>query len=171
MIAIVVATDKNRVIGEGNKIPWHIRSDFIRLANLTRSRTVILGRKTYDSMVWYYNRSGRRMPGSCYIIVTRNATYTPERDNARVAHSIPEAVELAKSFGDDHIMVIGGGSIFTAMLPYADTIYLTEVQAEVDGDSYFPPLDMSEWREVSREHHAKNEQDDHNTEVIVLERR
>jgi dihydrofolate reductase len=116
MIAIVVATDKNRVIGEGNKIPWHIRSDFIRLANLTRGRTVILGRRTYDSMVWYYNRSGRRMPGSCYIIVT-------------------------------------------------------EVQAEVDGDSYFPPLDMSEWREVSREHHAKNEQDDHNTEVIVLERR
>jgi dihydrofolate reductase len=171
VITIVVATDKKRVIGEGNKIPWRVKSDLGRLANLTRGHTVILGRKTYDSMVWYYNRSGKRMPGKYYIVLTHDEAYSPGRDNVTIAFSVDEALATAQEFGDPQVFVIGGGSIFKEFLPYTDVIYLTEVQTEVKGDSYFPELDMAAWSEVSREHHTKNERDEFDTEVIVLERR
>nr|AIA17449.1 Dihydrofolate reductase [uncultured bacterium] len=171
MIAIVVAMDKNRAIGAENKIPWRIKSDLIRLSRLTRGNVVILGRKSFDSMVWYYDKSGKRMPGAQYIVVTRNSAYKPARDNAQVAHSVQGAIALAQSLGST-ICVIGGGSIFDATLPYADVIYLTEVQTSIkdEVDAYFPELDPTEWREVSREHHRKNEQDQYDTEEIVLER-
>jgi|SRR5688572_3191662 len=171
MIAIVVATDKNGAIGRANRIPWHIRSDFIRLANLTRGKTVIVGRRSYESMVWYYNKSGKKMPGNCYIVVTRDTTYTPAHDNARVAHSIAEALAISQSLGEE-VYVIGGGSIFAAALPAADRIYLTEVQTKLDGnvDAYFKIPDMSQWHEIAREHHQKNEHDEYDTEVITLEK-
>lgn len=169
MIAIIVATDKQRVVGSENKIPWHIRSDLIRLSNLTRGQTVILGRVSYESMVGYYDKSGREMPGGTYIVVTRNRNYKPARTNARTAHSIPDAFAIANDLGGD-TYVIGGSSIFEASLPFVDKIYLTEVQAEVPGDSYFPPLSQKEWREVSREHHHTDERDEYDSDFIVLER-
>ncbi len=173
MISIVVAADKNGAIGIENKIPWHIKSDLVRLAQLTRGHTVILGRKSYDSMVWYYDRSGRQMPGDTYIVVTRNQQYKPARENAVVAHSMQNAIETAKKLGDEDIFVIGGGSMFAAALPITDRIYLTEVQTTLAGDidAYFKITDPAAWHEVSREHFSKNEKDDHDTELIILERR
>jgi dihydrofolate reductase len=170
VIAIVVATDKNRVIGEGNKIPWRLKSDVIRVANLTREHTVILGRKTYDSMLWYYDRSGKRMPGSHYIVLTHDTAYTPKRDTATAAHSIDEAMSIAYGLGDENIFIIGGGSVFEAFMPYTDIIYLTTVKTESRGDSYFPKIDMSQWHETSHTHHSKDERDEFDSEVTVLER-
>lgn len=171
MIAIIAATDTNGAIGIANKIPWHIRSDLIRLANLTRGNTVIVGRKSYDSMVWYYDKSGKKMPGSCYIVVTRDKNYKPARDNARVAHSMSEAFKIAGNLGDD-VYVIGGGSIFAAALPLADRVYLTEVQTALVGDvdAYFKIPDMTQWHQISREYHRKDERDEFDTDVITLER-
>lgn len=171
MISIVVATDKNRVIGRENRIPWRIRDDLVMLKKLTKDHTVILGRVTYDSMVQYYDKSGRPMPGKTYIVVTRNPGYKPARDNACTASSIEDAIQQAGKLGDDQILVIGGGGIFRDILPFTDRIYLTEVQAEVEGDSYFPELDKSEWREVSREHHAKDDRNEYDYDVAILERR
>lgn len=172
MISIVVAIDKNNVIGHENKIPWKLKSDLARLKHLTKGHTVILGRKTYESMVWYYNRSGRKMPGATYIVVSRQefkpAADRPER--TEVAHSIPEAIELASSLGDDQIFAIGGAGIFQEVLPQTDRIYLTRVDTEADGDVFFPVLDMSEWNEVSIEHHPQDEKNDHDYDVVVLER-
>ncbi len=169
MIAIIVATDKQRVIGSENKIPWRIRSDLVRLRDLTLGRTVILGRISYDSMVWYYDKSGRDMPGGTYIVVTRDHTYKLARKNARVAHSIPEAFAVASKLGGD-TYIIGGGSIYKETLPLVNRIYLTEVQTKVTGDAYFPPLQPAQWREVSREHHHKDGRDEYDTDFIVLER-
>lgn len=169
MIAIIVATDKQRVIGNENKIPWRIRSDLVRLSNLTRGNTVILGRISYESMVWYYDKSGRDMPGGTYIVVTRDRSYKPARKNARTAHSIPGAISLANDLGGD-AYVIGGSSIFNESLPLVDRIYLTEVQTKVAGDSSFPQLIQSQWREISREHHHKDDRDEFDTDFIVLEK-
>lgn len=169
MIAIVVATDKQRVVGSENKIPWRIRSDLVRLKDLTLGQTVILGRVSYDSMVGYYNKSGREMPGKLYIVVTRDRNYKPARSNARTAHSIPEAFTLANGIGGD-VYVIGGSTIFKEALAFVDRIYLTEVQTKVDGDSYFPKLVAGQWREISREHHNKDDRDEYDTDFIVLER-
>jgi dihydrofolate reductase len=170
MISIVVAADKNGVIGKDNRIPWRIRDDFVYLRNLTKGHTVILGRKTYESMVWYYDRSGKKMPGSMYIVVSSEFEYVPARENATSVRSIPEALKKAEELGDDQILAIGGGGIFKGILEYTDRIYLTEVQAEVDGDTYFPELDPKTWHETSREHHSKDDRNDYDFDWVVLER-
>ncbi len=170
MISIVVATDKQGVIGQENKIPWRIRDDLVTLKKLTKGHTVILGRKTYESMDWYYNCSGRPMPGAAYIVVSRNDDYKVTRENARVVHSVEEAMVAAKEAGDPEILVIGGGGIFAAMLPFTDRIYLTQVQTEVEGDAYFPVLDMGQWHEISREQHTKDERNEYDFDVVLLQR-
>lgn len=171
MISIVVATDKNGVIGRENKIPWRIRDDLRNLRDLTCEHTVILGRKTYDSLVGYYNWSGRKMPGKMYIIISRNTGYKPERENAQVVHSVQDALKLAESLKDENILVIGGSAVFEAMLPITERIYLTEVQADIPGDAHFPPLNMQQWQEVSRKHYKKDDRNEYDFDMVVLERR
>lgn len=172
MISIVVAADLNGAIGVKNRIPWRVRDDLIKLKNLTLGHPVILGRKSYDSMLWYYTKSGRPMPGSTYIVVTRNPEYQPQRDDARVAHSIEEALDIARGLGDESILVIGGGAIFDGALAQTDRIYLTEIQTRVnDADAYFSSLDLNVWQEVSREHHEKDERNEFDYDDVVYERR
>lgn len=171
MIAIIVATDKNGVIGSENKIPWRIKSDLKRLSALTRGHAVILGRKTYESMDWYYNRSGREMPGKLYCILSRDAKYKPSRPNATIVNSIDAALKLAKQQGEaNDIFIIGGASVFNAMLPLTDRIYLTEIQTSVPGDTYFRPPSLKTWHEVHREHFEQSDQDEYESDFMVLER-
>jgi dihydrofolate reductase len=169
MIAMVVATDTNRVIGRENKIPWRLKDDLVALRSLTKGHAVVLGRKTYDSMLWYYEKSGKPMPGRVYVIVTRDTEYVPVRDNAVVAHSIEEALQVARKF-DDQIYVNGGASIYEALLPYTDRIYLTEVQTQAEGDVYFPGLNPDIWHETSREHHTKDDRNEYDYDVVILDK-
>lgn len=172
MISIIVAADNNLAIGAKNRIPWRLRDDLVLLKKLTLGHTVILGRKSYDSMVGYYDKSGRPMPGSVYIVVTRNLAYKPTRKNARVVHSIDEAVELATTIGDDHVFAIGGGDIFKGILPHTDKIYFTKVNTIVDEpDAYFPALDTNDWYESSREHHSKDDRNEYDYDLIIYKRR
>nr|AIA15643.1 Dihydrofolate reductase [uncultured bacterium] len=173
MISIVVAIDKNNVIGHENKIPWRLRSDLIRLNKLTKGHTVILGRKTYESMIWYYERSERKMPGETYIVVSRQ-DYQPAHnrpEKTEVVHSIPDAIKRANELGDEQIFAIGGAGIFQEILPQTDRIYLTRVDTEAEGDVFFPVIDMSEWDELSIEHHPQDEKNDHSYDLVVLERK
>ena len=170
--------DEKRGIGKDNKIPWHIRDDLIKLKSLTKGHTVILGRKTYDSMVFYYNRTGRPMPGRLYIVVTRDKDYKPARDNAVVAHSLGEAIELARKKhlrgaysvtsevaertpprwslgGEEEIFIIGGGQIFQQALPLANKLYLTIVKGDYNCDTFFP--DYSEFKKVISEESKESE--------------
>lgn len=166
---MVVAMDKERVIGRENKIPWRIRSDLKRLASLTRGHTVILGRKSYESMVWYYNRSGKPMPGQFYVVATHDTAYAPADPKVRVAHSVPDAMHIAQGLGDDNIFVIGGSQIFKETLPHTDRIYLTEVQASVGGDTFFPQLKPGDWHETSRES-FNEDRDEYPSIQLTLER-
>jgi dihydrofolate reductase len=169
MISFIIATDKKGAIGKENRIPWRIRSDLILLKQLTLGNTVILGRKTYDSMVFYYDRSGRPMPGKRYVIITHDKTYVPKREGTVVVHSVEEALKVAKQ-SHNEIFVIGGSQIYELLLPYADRIYLTEVATEADGDTFFPPLDKAQWHETSRTHHEKNDKDEFDFDTVILER-
>ena len=173
MISIIVAADQNGAIGAKNRVPWRLRDDLVRLKGLVLGHTVILGRKTYDSMAGYYDISGRPMPGQTYIIVSRS-DYQPSRDNTRVAHSIDEALSIAKELGDEAIFVNGGGEIYKAMLPLADRVYLSQVQTKVDEDdvdAVFPVLDPSEWSETSREHHEQDDRNEFDYDVVIYDRR
>jgi dihydrofolate reductase len=172
MISIIVAADLNRAIGAHNRIPWRLRSDLVRLKELTLGQTVILGRKSYDSMVGYYDKSGRPMPGKMYVVVTRDDTYQPVRENARAVHSIDEAVTGTRTSDNDKVFVIGGGDIFKAFLPLADRVYLTEVQTKItDADAHFPIISSDDWVESSRVHHVKDDRNEFDYDVITYNRR
>jgi dihydrofolate reductase len=171
MITMCVATSKNWVIGEADTVPWRIKADLIRLRNATFGHTVILGRKTYDSMVRYYDKVNHKMPGGVYIVVTRNTQYKPGRDKTQIAHSVQDAIQQAEALGDENIVVIGGSAIFEEMLPYTDKVYWTQVQAEIEGDSFFPELNLDDWNIVEQEDHPKDEKNEYPYTFFTLERK
>jgi len=153
-IAIIAAMDKNRGVGKENKIPWHITEDLVHLKNLTQDHVVILGRKTYESMSWYYDRSGRPMPAKLYIAVTRDVNYKPTRENATAANSLEEALRKAEGVADtEEVFINGGAQMFTEGITKADRLYLTIVEGDYDVDTYFP--DYSAFKTIiSEEEHV-----------------
>lgn len=172
MISMVVAVDENNIIGSEQKVPWRIRSDLKNLVRLTKNQVVILGRKTYDSMSEYYDRSGNTMPGGLYVILTRDKHYIPSRKFSVVVYSVDEAVSIAESFEELNTLVIGGAEIYRQMLPYSDKIYLTKVHTNASGDIKFPEIDYHKWNIISKIKRGRNpeKQDEHDFEWIELER-
>jgi dihydrofolate reductase len=150
-VSLIVAVAKNGVIGRGGDLPWRLSADLRRFKELTMGHAILMGRKTYESI-------GRPLPGRHMIIITRQPDFRAE--GAEIAAGLDEAFRLAADRKDDECFVIGGGEIYDQARPRADRIYLTRVHAAVDGDAYFPPLNLSEWRLVSStpvEADAKNE--------------
>lgn len=143
-IALVVAMDKNRAIGRAGALPWHLPDDLKRFRALTLGKTVLMGRKTYQSI-------GRPLPRRRNVVLTRDPNFGAE--GVEVVHSLDDALRL-----DDEIMVIGGGEIYTLTLSFATHIYLTLVDTVVpDADAFFPAWDSPGWREVYREFHPADE--------------
>lgn len=158
--------DEKRGIGKDNKIPWHIVPDLLRLKNLTKDQVVILGRNSYDSMVWYYDRSGREMPGRLYIIITSDKVYQPVRKNATVAHSLEEALEKAK--GEEEVFINGGARVFNEAMEkgIVDRLYLTIVKGDFAADTFFS--DYSNFTKVISE--EEQTAGDYNYKFLTLER-
>ena len=143
-VVVAVGRDKqhNRVIGKENKLLWHIPDDLRRFKEITLGHPVIMGRKTFDSII---NVLGKPLPGRANIVVTRDTSWSyPE---VTVCHSIPEAIEHASELDQDEIFLGGGTEIYNQTFPDIGRIYLTVVDDEKDGDTFFP--DYSEFREVS----------------------
>jgi dihydrofolate reductase len=170
MVSLIVAETQNRVIGQGNRIPWRLTRDLARLKRLTKDQVVILGRKTYDSMDGYYTASGRELPGRKYLVVTRDQNFKPERPNAQAVYSLEQALEFAENLQAGEVFVLGGASMYEGALPLADRIYMTRVMEDIEGDTFFPELKESEWRIVEREVHAADERNEYPFEFLVYER-
>lgn len=145
LISAVAAMDEKRGIGKANRIPWHLTSDLIHLKNLTKDRIAILGRKSYDSMVYYYDKSDKPMPAKLYAIITRDTTYRPERENARVYNSPQEAIEKLGPEAEE-LFIIGGAQIFQEVFNQLGRLYLTIVEGDYHADTFFP--DYSEFTRV-----------------------
>ncbi|MFI3287275.1 MAG: dihydrofolate reductase [Rikenellaceae bacterium] len=139
MINIIVAVAENNVIGCHNKLIWHISEDLKRFKSLTTGHPIIMGRKTYESI-------GRPLPGRLNVVITRSRDLVIE--GVSIVGSLQEAVELTK---ESEPFVIGGGEIYAQSLPLAGRLYITRVHQSPQGDTYFPELDLSEWRETLRE--------------------
>lgn len=151
LISLLVAVARNGVIGRDNKLPWHLPADLKRFKQLSVGKPVIMGRKTYDSIIV---QLGKALPDRKNIVVTRNADF--KAPGCEVATSIDEAIRLA---GDaQEVVVIGGGQIFEETLPIADRVYMTWVKADVPGDAYFPEVDWSKWRVSFREDHPEGKE-------------
>lgn len=156
----MVAVDRNKVIGKDGGLPWRLPDDMKHVRAVTMGKPLIMGRRTYDSI-------GKPLPGRTNIVLTSDPSFNPE--GVIVARSPEEAVRLA---GDvPEIIVFGGAGVFAEFLPVADRIYLTEVDASVEGgDTYFPPFDRNEWREVERVDHPRDDRHPHPFRMITLDR-
>ena len=155
---MIVAIAKNRVIGHQNKMPWHLPAELQYFKRITMGHSIIMGRKTFQSI-------GRPLPGRQNIVVSRNTGFTAT--GVEVVHSIDEAIALTA--GED-AFVIGGATLYIEALPRADKLYLTEVDATPEGDTFFPALNAHEWREASRERRKKDEKNIFSVDYVVLDR-
>lgn len=144
-VGMIVAMATNGVIGRDNQLPWHLPGDLKYFKAVTMGKPIIMGRKTYESI-------GRPLPGRPNIVISRDAHF--QADQVLLASTIEEALTLGKrtalDMGADEVMIIGGSQVYHALLPLADRLYLTEVQTEVEGDSYFPEFDVMQWQEIER---------------------
>jgi dihydrofolate reductase len=154
-IVLIAAIAENGVIGRDNKLPWRIKSDLQYFKSLTIGRPVVMGRKTFESI-------GRPLPDRTNIVITGDRTFAAP--GIVIAHDVDEALKLArddaKKRNADSIAVIGGTEIFKQTLPQADKLALTIVHARPQGDTYWPQIDMSQWKEIERRPQAKGPQDD-----------
>jgi dihydrofolate reductase len=159
MISLIVAMSLNRVIGRDNAVPWHLPAELKLFKSLTMGHHIVMGRRTWESI-------NRLLPGRQTVIVTRNPAYRVS--GALVAHSLEQAIAAC---GDDpEIFVIGGADIFREAFSVASRIYLSIVYAEIEGDTYMPEWDGSEWRETSRTAYAADEKNTYDFMLIVYER-
>lgn len=160
-ISLIVARTLNKVIGKDNAMPWHLPVDLARFRANTVGKPVIMGRKTYESI-------GRLLPKRPNIILSRTGFRV---EGAYSATSLEQAVTLAKSFANiDEIMILGGGELFKQAMPLANKLYLTEIQAEIDGDTFFE-FDETQWKIVEEKWSEIDEQNPFRCRFMVLERR
>ena len=145
-LALIAAVARNGVIGAGNALPWRLPEDLRRFKALTLGHAVVMGRRTFDSL-------GRALPRRQNIVLTRRAAL--DAPGVEVAHSLEEALTLVRD--PPPVWCIGGGELFRAALPLATRIELTEIDADIPGDTFFPPFDRARWREVTREAHGPGE--------------
>ena len=138
MISLLVAHDPNRVIGMNNDLPWHIPADLAYFKKMSMGKAMVMGRKTFESI-------GRPLPGRLSIIVTRNEAYTAE--GAVVVHNLSDAIARAEEYAEE-VMIIGGAEIFHAALEIADRLYITYIQKQYEGDTFFPSYGP-EWKLIS----------------------
>ncbi len=158
--SLVVAVARNGVIGRDNALPWRLPADLAHFKRVTMGHPIVMGRRTHESI-------GKPLPGRKNIVVTRNRAF--QAPGCIVVTSLEEAWRAA---GDaDEVCVIGGTTIFAETLPVADVIHLTQVEAEVEGDTFFPPFDHADWdeREVAR--HPADERNAYPVRILELTRK
>jgi dihydrofolate reductase len=162
IISLLVAMDEKRGIGKDGKLPWRLSSDLKRFRELTMGHHIIVGRKTFESI-------GKPLPGRRTIVVTRNPELRPE--GCQVAASVEAAIETARMNEENEAFVIGGADIYAQALDIADRVYLTEVHAEVDADTFFPEFDRSAWSEKECSYQPADERNQHACTFRLLERK
>ncbi|NCI51257.1 dihydrofolate reductase [Sediminibacterium roseum] len=144
VVSLIVAASTNHVIGKNNQLLWSLPNDMKFFKNTTWAMPVLMGRKTFESL-------GKPLPGRLNIVITRQQGL--QLPGATVVHSLDEALKAAAAADYKESFVIGGGEIFKEAMETADKIYLTRVDAVLDGDAFFPELDPSKWKMVSNQSH------------------
>lgn len=161
IVSIIVAADKNWVIGIEGKMPWHLPADMKHFKEITTGHHVIMGRRTFEDI-------GKPLPNRTNIIISRNKDLKIE--GCVVVHDIREALDFAKAAGEKECFVIGGGTIYMSSLLWADKVYLTKIEAVVAGDTYFPPLEETNWKETEHKIYKADEKNEYDFVFSVFER-
>ncbi len=138
MISIIAAVAKNNIIGGDNKLLWHIPEDLKHFKDLTSNHTIIMGRKTFQSLP-------NVLPKRHHIVLTKDKNYIIDSDSVTIVHNLKEIVDKYKT-SKEEVFVIGGGEIYSAFLPYCKNLYLTKINKNFEGDTYFPKIEPSQWK-------------------------
>ena len=157
IISMIAAMADNRIIGKDNQMPWHLPADFAWFKRCTMGKPVVMGRKTYESI-------GRPLPGRLNIVISRDASLSIE--GVTTVTSIEQALEVA---GEVEVMIIGGGAIYAACLPMANKLYITHIEAEIQGDTQFPDWG-NEFKETYSEAYQADEKNAYNMRFTILEK-
>ncbi len=161
MLSIIVAKAKNNIIGKDNKMIWHLPEDLKHFKNLTTGHTIIMGRKTFESL-------GKPLPNRKHIIFSQNPDFKVKDENVEVVHSLLQIQDLIE--GKEEAFVIGGAMIYNFLMPYVKKMYVTEIEKDFEGDAFFPRIDTNIWKETSREKGIKDENNKLDYYFVTYER-
>ncbi|MDA6067108.1 type 3 dihydrofolate reductase [Idiomarina abyssalis] len=163
-ISLVVAMADNRVIGKDNKMPWHLPDELQYFKKITLGKPIVMGRRTFESI-------GRPLPGRKNIVLSRRTDRSENQDSQVIwVSGVQQAIAAAGPV--DELMVIGGGKIYEKFLPLADRLYVTKIDLNVEGDTYFPDyLQVADWQEVERQNFAADERNSHDFSTLIFDRK
>ena len=161
MLSIVVAKAKNNIIGKENNLIWHLPEDLKHFKEITTGHTIIMGRKTFESL-------GRVLPNRKHIIFSQNPDFKVNNENVEVVHSLLQIQDLIE--GKEEAFVIGGAMIYNLLMPYVTKMYVTEIDKEFEGDTFFPKINTEIWKETSREKGKKDEKNNLDYEFVTYEK-
>lgn len=161
VLSAIVAMDENRVIGLDNKMPWHLPADLKHFKTVTAGHPVLMGRKTFHSI-------GKPLPNRTNIILTRDPQFSAQ--DCLVVSQIEVALSMANELDQNEVFVIGGAEVYRQLLPRVQRLYLTIVHHQFHGDTFFPEWKAEEWREISREKHAADDNNRYDYTFLILER-
>ena len=161
-LSIIVAIGEGNVIGKKNGLPWYLPSDLKHFKTLTNGHVIIMGRKTFESI-------GKPLPNRMNVVLAREMDYKLE--GCIVAHSLDEALALPEVQNDSEAFIIGGGEIFRQTMDRVQTLYVTEVHHNFEGDVYFPTIDINKWKEVERIRGAEDEKNIYEYYFVVYKKK
>ncbi len=147
-LSIIVAMSKNRVIGKDNKMPWHLSNDLKNFKKITIGKTIVMGRLTYDSI-------GKPLPERKNIVLSRNLIDS----NVFIFDNFEEVLNFTKD--EDEVFIIGGQDIYSQTIDKVNKLYLTTIDANIEGDKYFPEIDISKWKKIRSENFSKDQNNTH----------
>lgn len=162
MLSIVVAKGKNNIIGNENKLIWSLPADMKRFKELTTGHVIIMGRKTFESL-------GRVLPNRKHIVFTQNPDFTIKDENVQVVHSMLEIKEYIDDEKEN--FVIGGAMIYSLLMPHVSKMYITEINQDFEGDTFFPKINLDIWKETKREKGIQDEQNKFDYDFVTYERK
>ena len=161
MLSIIVAVAKNNVIGKDNQLIWHLPEDLKRFKRLTTNHTIIMGRKTFESL-------GRVLPNRKHVILCNDAKMSVDDENVEILDDISKLKKYKDS--EEENFVIGGATIYKLLMPYADKMYVTHIKEEFEGDVYFPEISEKDWKITEREKGLRDEKNPFDYEYVTYER-
>ena len=158
MLSIIVAKAKNNIIGKDNALIWHLPEDLKRFKRLTTGHTIIMGRKTFESL-------GRVLPNRKHIVFTQNPDFKVEDENVEIVHSLLQIQQYIES--EEETFVIGGAMIYGLLMPYVTKMYITQINQDFEGDVSFPEINLNEWKVTEREQGPDDGENSFNYEYVT----
>ena len=162
MLSLIVAKAKNNIIGKNNSLIWHLPDDLKRFKSLTTGHTIIMGRRTFESL-------GRVLPNRHHVILCNDMEMSVDNENVEILKDISELNEYIND--NEENFIIGGATIYKLLMPYCSKMYITEIDRDFDGDVSFPEIDKTIWQETSREQGPDDGENDFKYDYVVYEKR